>query len=1151
MPDDKAIEVRLTDLFSEVDVSTVPPEDRRTSVQNLMEDVSARKEARRQEALFQTLVENAIDAVFVSDPQGFQIYCNRACYTLFGYDYACREMGGLPLASLWLETDAHTLTEQIFPRAKVAGWSGEVRLKRKDGTLFDACLVLSPVLDKTEQLVNIAAIIRDISERRTLERERDEMLEHRACQAKLITEISQEIATATSLDELYRRVVSVIKERLGHWHVRIFRHDPELEALIFAEACGQAGESGEDVAHRVDEARGTVVTAAAFGQAILVPDVSLNPPGMPRPDLPGVKSELAVPIKLKDQVLGVLDVLSDTAGALTREDEIVLVDLAGQIANAIRSAQLIEETHILRQFADAPEGIGWITLEGSLFIYVNPKLSSILGEDKPEDTFGKPILLYYPDELRQRVQNKVLPTAIREGQWVGELAFLSAWGKVVPTIQSIFLVRDDAGKPLYLANVVTDISEQKRAESVADRRIRQIGCLNDVGRKIETRPQVPELLQWVASRIPQVMQHPQECVAAIEFEDADHDTRTVYGEAEAISLPHQIVENLHICGDVVGRVCVSYTQEREFFDEDRALVGDIARRVSNYAESRHLSKQARVEMEKVRSVHQIYMPEQWTKRTPKPAPPEEVAQPEMTAPRSVGVKALLEKSRVYEALQDLLRRTPLLLFILVLMMAVLAGALLSTRIRSQVQSGTPASTPTAVAVTRARSNSAAPPPLSTEPVFPTSVPHPPMATPFNTPSPSLSPTSLPTFTPTPRAIKLVVPQPFSAAEPATTSTLPIPSPVQPVPVASDAVNIVVLGSDQRPDWTEWHTDAVHVVSIQRERGVVSVISIPRDLYVYIPGFWMSRINFADYYGEAYDYEGGGPALVRDTLLYNLGIRADYYVRTNFDGLIGIVDTMEGVDIPVHCGLSDYWPYPDENGEYPTLTLEPAVHHMDGETALWYARTRMTTSVFARERRQQQVLQALWHKLRDEMTLVHIPSLWEQRHDVMTTDLTLADVLDLARIAFALEDQDVRFYNIDADVVTPWTTPYGGHVFLPRWEAIQPIVTEAMAPMPEGRLKYAYSPVEVWNGTPNQDWDLLAADRLRRAGFSATISKPDRRDYAKTQLFLFRENAKGSGIGYLQQTFNIPDSQVTHRPGGSSEVGLRLILGADYQTCPYP
>jgi len=405
---------------------------------------------------------------------------------------------------------------------------------------------------------------------------------------------------------------------------------------------------------------------------------------------------------------------------------------------------------------------------------------------------------------------------------------------------------------------------------------------------------------------------------------------------------------------------------------------------------------------------------------------------------------------------------------------------------------------------------------------------------------TLDPTTLPTFLPP------ATPNP-DRPTPAVTP-LPIPTPVPPVPVAPDAINIVVLGSDRRPDWSEWHTDAVHVVSIQTGQASVSILSIPRDLYVYIPGLWMSRINFADFYGESYGYPGGGTGLVRDTLLYNLGIRVDHTVRTDFDGLIGIVDTIGGVDIPVHCHLSDYWPYPDESGEYPTLTIEPGVHHMDGETALWYARSRKTTSVFSRDRRQQQVLQAIWHKMRDANLLPQIPTLWEQGRDMIATDMGFDDLLALARVAFALQDQNVRFYSIGANAVEPWVTPKGGNVFLPNWEAIEPVVAEAMAPIPEARLTRTFTTVEVWNGTSNPDWGLLVADRLARAGFPAVVAESDRKDYAETQIVVFSEYAKGTGVGYLQQMFGVPDQRVTYEPGQGASLGFRLIVGADYQTC---
>ena len=621
MPDATEIETHLTALFSEVGASFEAQGDEPLSIEGLKQSANARRQVRRQNAVFQSLVENASDAIFVSDLEGRQTYSNRACCVLFGYDYEHQDMERMPLSGLWPEENARIFTKQVLPRAKRGGWSSEARLKRKDGALFDAHLTAFPVTDGGDRLAGIAVIVRDVSERKASERER--VYQSRAHQVHLIAEMAQEITAATNLDELYRRIVNVVKERLGYYYVQLFCPDPDSDRLILVAACGQTAEVGID--RRLIGAKGSVVMAAASGQPILTPDARANPQWMPRLDWPQVAGELAVPIKSRSQVLGVLDVLSDTAGALDREDEILLIDLAGQVANAIRSIRLLEEANTLRKFADAPEGVGWITLEGGLFIYANAALCGILGEDRPEDTFGKSILSYYPDELLPRVRAEIMPAVLREGQWIGELSFVTARGRVVPTMQSIFLVRDGSGKPLYLANVVTDISEQKQVESAAGRRLRQLHCLNDVGRMIESEPPIPELLQWVVERVPQAVQHPDACAVAIEFEGVGGEERVVFGEAKAIDLPCRIVEDLVARGEAVGRAYVSCAQECEFSEEDRVLAGDIARRVSGYIESQLLSEQAKAGLEEVISAHQVYKPERWTELVSKSTPAEEIA----------------------------------------------------------------------------------------------------------------------------------------------------------------------------------------------------------------------------------------------------------------------------------------------------------------------------------------------------------------------------------------------------------------------------------------------------------------------------------------------------------------------------------------------
>ncbi|NLF00041.1 MAG: LCP family protein [Anaerolineales bacterium] len=383
-----------------------------------------------------------------------------------------------------------------------------------------------------------------------------------------------------------------------------------------------------------------------------------------------------------------------------------------------------------------------------------------------------------------------------------------------------------------------------------------------------------------------------------------------------------------------------------------------------------------------------------------------------------------------------------------------------------------------------------------------------------------------------------------------TDTTAIPTSVPPIQVAPGAINIAVLGSDRREDWEDWHTDVVQIVSIQPDLPSVTILSVPRDLYLYIPGFWMSRINFADMYGEVYKYEGGGPALLQQTLLYNLGIPIHHYVRTDFDGLTGIVNAIGGIDVPVPCRLQDHWYYPDENGEYPIKVLEPGVRHMDGDWALWYARSRLTSSVFDRERRQQQVLEAIWRKARSLELLPRIPELWSQFDSMISTDMDLTTVLELAQIFFRLDSQNVRFRNIGRQQVIPWTTPHGGSVFLPNWPEMEPVISEALAPVPEGRLWRQLQIVEVWNGSQAADWDQLAADRLLHEGFTAVISPADRQDYAQTRLIDFTGATKGSSIPYLQRMFNVSSENVIVAPDPNMAVQYRLIIGADYQTCPY-
>jgi len=109
--------------------------------------------------------------------------------------------------------------------------------------------------------------------------------------------------------------------------------------------------------------------------------------------------------------------------------------------------------------------------------------------------------------------------------------------------------------------------------------------MTDIGREIGEAPPVPELLKWVSKRIPSAMRYSTICKVAITYHDQ------IYGDPEAVELPSQIVHALRVGNEVVGRVHIAYTEKHDFLDEESALLGGTANRLSSYLETRHLIDQ--------------------------------------------------------------------------------------------------------------------------------------------------------------------------------------------------------------------------------------------------------------------------------------------------------------------------------------------------------------------------------------------------------------------------------------------------------------------------------------------------------------------------------------------------------------------------------
>ena len=202
----------------------------------------------------------------------------------------------------------------------------------------------------------------------------------------------------------------------------------------------------------------------------------------------------------------------------------------------------------------------------------------------------------------------------------------------------------------------------------------------------------------------------------------------------------------------------------------------------------------------------------------------------------------------------------------------------------------------------------------------------------------------------------------TATVPVSTSTYEPSTPIQ--QQASGLVNLLLLGSDFSENGRAYRTDVIILVSVNLSTQTVNVLSIPRDLYVEIPGLGMERINAAELYQtqiETYTHPLG---LLAETIEYNFGIQIDHIVRVNFDGFRDLIDILGGISIPVDCPISGYQLIQNDDGssQWQMSVLEPGIHNLNGELTLWYARQRIDSSDFERNRRQQIILWTLWQKL---------------------------------------------------------------------------------------------------------------------------------------------------------------------------------------------
>lgn len=373
--------------------------------------------------------------------------------------------------------------------------------------------------------------------------------------------------------------------------------------------------------------------------------------------------------------------------------------------------------------------------------------------------------------------------------------------------------------------------------------------------------------------------------------------------------------------------------------------------------------------------------------------------------------------------------------------------------------------------------------------------------------------------------------PPASAPPAITALLPEWK-------GTDRINVLLLGIDRRDgepmDGTR--SDTIMLVSIDPVSKSAAMVSIPRDLWVGIPGYGPQRVNVA--------HALGGPELAKRTIAADFGFPVQYYARVDFRGFEELVNVLGGVLVDVDRPVKDD-EYPTENYGYQRLYIAPGPQLLDGTHALYYARSRHSENDFGRSRRQQKVLVAMRDRALQLNMLPRAPALIGTIQKALSTDLSGTDLLALARLASEIDREKIATVVIDTNYATPFKGADGADLLQPNIPAIRAAIDRALKANVE-TVAAMQAKIEVLNGAGRAGLGQVAADQLTKAGLTVDrIGLAERANIRETQVVLLKGNRQTADA--VAKALNVPLQSVVVQPSPNSMTDVRVILGQDYAT----
>jgi LCP family protein required for cell wall assembly len=332
-----------------------------------------------------------------------------------------------------------------------------------------------------------------------------------------------------------------------------------------------------------------------------------------------------------------------------------------------------------------------------------------------------------------------------------------------------------------------------------------------------------------------------------------------------------------------------------------------------------------------------------------------------------------------------------------------------------------------------------------------------------------------------------------------------------------------------------------LASIDPETKSASLVSIPRDLWVNIPGCTASmgcsggsqRINFA--------HAVGGPELTQKTLSADFGIQTQYYARVDFRGFEQAVDAVGGVIVDVDWPVKDD-EYPTNDYGYQRIYFAPGPQLMDGPTSLMYARSRHGMSDFARAGRQQKVLVSLRNRALQLNMLSRAPELAGIIQKSLTTNLSPVQLLPLAKLISQIDRDRINNLVIDSNYVTPITGVDGAALLSPNAPAIRSAIATTLRAAGHPELK---AKVEVLNGSGTAGLGQKAADYLTAQGFNVVrVAAAERSDYHSSLVQVLTEDRRSAEA--LATMLKVPTTAISDLPTPNAGADIRIVVGQDFR-----